>query len=82
MNLEQEVLAIVADALGQPAGSPALHRGTALLGAHPDFTSMAVLAVLTGLEERLGLALDEVLVAEDFGTVGRLIDTVAAHQGR
>ena len=46
---------------------------TELFGALPEFDSMAVANLLTGLEERLGVLIeDDDVEAEDFATFGRL----------
>ena len=82
MNLEREVVSILEEAMGLPEGRSGLSRQTALLGAHPDFTSMSVVAVLTALEARLGMVLDEELGAAEFTSVGTLVDAVAAAMPR
>ena len=49
-------------------------RDTALFGALPEFDSMAVANLLTGLEERLGVLIeDDDVEAEDFATFGKLL---------
>ena len=49
-------------------------EGTALFGALPEFDSMAVANLLTGLEERLGILIeDDDVEAEDFATFGQLL---------
>ncbi len=50
---------------------------TPLLGNFPEFDSMAIVSVLTGLEEQFGFAVDDdELDAEVFATVGNLIEFV------
>lgn len=57
-------------------------RNTPLLGAVPELDSMAVVALLTTLEERLGVILpDDAIDASAFATVGALADFVAAQRG-
>lgn len=52
-------------------------RGTALLGAIPEFDSMAVVSLLTALEDHFGIVVDDDEInAEMFETVGRLCDFV------
>jgi acyl carrier protein len=47
---------------------------TPLLGALPELDSMAVVTVLTELEERLGIEVpDDEISAETFGTFGSLV---------
>ena len=48
-----------------------------LLGDMPEFDSMAVVSVLTGLEEHFGIMIDDDEVdASIFETVGTLVDFV------
>lgn len=50
---------------------------TALLGAIAEFDSMAVLAVITTLEDQLGIAVDDdEISAEVFETFGALLSFV------
>jgi acyl carrier protein len=50
---------------------------TELFGALPEFDSMAVANLLTGIEERLGILIeDDDVEAEDFMTFGRLHSAV------
>ena len=50
-----------------------------LLGAVPEFDSMAVVTVLTMVEEEFGIEIDDDDVSADvFETVGTLADFVAA----
>lgn len=49
-----------------------------LLGALPELDSFAAAAVITGLEERFGLQLDDELDADAFATVGTLLARVAS----
>jgi len=57
-------------------------RDTALLGALPELDSMAVVSLITALEEQLGLVVDDDDIDGDtFATVGSLADFVAARLG-
>ncbi|HTZ81324.1 MAG TPA: phosphopantetheine-binding protein [Stellaceae bacterium] len=50
-----------------------LEAGTGLFGAIPEFDSMAVVQVITGLEEQFGITIeDDEITAEIFETVGSL----------
>jgi acyl carrier protein len=52
---------------------------TELFGALPEFDSMAVANLLTGIEERLGILIeDDDVEAEDFMTFGRLLSATQA----
>mgnify|MGYP006303387143 CR=1 FL=1 len=54
-----------------------LTRDAQLFGAIPEFDSMAVVNVVTALEERLEIVFeDEEITAEAFATVGSLTDLV------
>jgi acyl carrier protein len=49
-----------------------------LLGAMPEFDSMAVVSLITALEERYGFSVDDDEISgETFETVGSLADFVA-----
>jgi acyl carrier protein len=53
-------------------------RDTALLGSVPEFDSMAVVSVITAIEDNFGFIVDDDEVsAELFETVGNLYDFVA-----
>ena len=52
-------------------------RETGLLGNIPEFDSMAVVAVITALEDDFGIELDDdEISAEIFETLGSLLDFV------
>ncbi|NVJ59136.1 MAG: acyl carrier protein [Gammaproteobacteria bacterium] len=54
-----------------------LDESTALLGNFPEFDSMAIVSVITSLEETFGfIADDDDLTAEVFETIGSLVDFV------
>ncbi|HET9356193.1 MAG TPA: phosphopantetheine-binding protein [Sphingomicrobium sp.] len=71
--------ALLADTLGlAPARVAAFTPGTALFGSLPEFDSMAVANLLTGIEERFHLIIeDDDAEAEDFLTYGSLAAFVA-----
>ncbi len=53
-------------------------RDTPLLGAVPELDSMAVVSLITSLEERFGISIDDDEIdASIFGSVGSLADFVA-----
>jgi len=55
-----------------------LNASSPLLGAIPEFDSMAVVTVLTLIEEEFGIEIqDDEVSAEIFATVGSLSDFVA-----
>ncbi len=70
--------ALLREVLGLKADTP-LTAETALLGSLPEFDSMAVLSVLTRLEEHYGISIaDDDISAEIFETVGSLLAFVQA----
>ena len=73
-DLEQTLRAMLADGLGIDQRRVAgFDDETQLFGALPEFDSMAVATLLTGLEERLGILIeDDDVDAADFATFGSL----------
>jgi acyl carrier protein len=69
---------LLADVLGLPERRVAEFNGaTHLFGALPEFDSMAVANLLTEMEERLDILIeDDEVEAEDFMTYGRLLHFV------
>ena len=65
---------LLAETLGlERAAVAAFEENTELFGALPEFDSMAVAHLLTAMEERLGIEIeDDAVEAEDFMTFGRL----------
>ena len=54
-----------------------MRRDSPLLGAIPELDSMAVVAVITTIEERFGISVaDDELDASNFETIGALTDFV------
>lgn len=79
MNVQQEVLALLDEILSLKGRSADFDAATPLLGAIPELDSMAVVAVITALEERFGFAVeDDEIDGSTFATVGALVDFVAA----
>lgn len=57
-------------------------ESTRLLGEIPELDSMAVLSVLTGLEEHFGIVVeDDDVSAESFESVGNLVSLVVEKLG-
>lgn len=77
MNIQQEILAILDEALSLKGRAGQFSRDTVLLGALPELDSMAVLAVISLLEERFGMAIgDDEIDGSTFASVGALVDFV------
>ena len=71
MNVTATVLRVLDDALNLQGRALAFDRNTPLLGALPELDSMAVLALITGLENQFGIAFqDDQLDGAAFATVG------------
>lgn len=78
MNVTDQVLHVLDEALGLQGRALGFDRSTPLLGALPELDSMAVLALISGLESHFGIAFeDEDLNGAVFATVGSLCDLVA-----
>ncbi|MEA1071367.1 phosphopantetheine-binding protein [Sphingomonas sp. LY29] len=74
-DVDVTLRALLADTLGLSESRIASFDGeTELFGALPEFDSMAVAHLLTGIEERLAVVIDDDDVeAEDFASYGRLL---------
>lgn len=77
MDHLQDVLSVLDDTLQLQGRSAGFDRSTPLLGALPELDSMAVLALLNGLEAHFGIAFaDDQLSGARFATVGSLCELV------
>lgn len=77
MNLTEQVLHALDNALSLQGRAAGFTRETPLLGALPELDSMAVLALLTGLENHFGVTFsDDDVNGSVFATVGSLSDLV------
>ncbi len=73
MNVDDEVLKILRSTLGLAASSLALGPDSPLLGSIPELDSMAVVAILTAVEEKFGVSIDDDEVdGRTFATVSSL----------
>lgn len=74
-----KVLRVIDEVLSLNGRTASFNRNTPLLGAIPELDSMAVVSLLTTLEERFGLIIDDDdLDGRTFATVGTLTDFVEA----
>jgi acyl carrier protein len=75
VQVEATLRAVLADVLGlDPARVARFTEATPLFGALPEFDSMAVAGLLTELEERLGILIEDHEVdAEMMETFGSLL---------
>ena len=78
MNLTQEVLRVLDEVLSLNGRSASFTRDTPLLGAIPELDSMAVVSLITSLEDQFGLVVDDDDIdGSTFATVGSLADFVS-----
>ena len=81
-SVSDEVIQVLRDALRIGARADGMSATTPLLGAIPELDSMAVVSVITALEERYGIAFDDDEISGDaFETVGSLAALVEAKLG-
>jgi acyl carrier protein len=77
MAIFEETLDILDRTLSLGGRARRFSRETRLLGSLPELDSMAVVAIITGLEERFGFeVLDEEISADTFESVGSLVQLV------
>ncbi|MDH0867773.1 acyl carrier protein [Roseateles aquatilis] len=77
MNTQQHLLAILDDVLSLEGRAKDFTVDTALLGAIPELDSMAVVSLITALEEQFGIVVDDDEIdGATFATVGALLDFV------
>jgi acyl carrier protein len=73
LNVQQEVLRILDEVLSLGGRAKAFTPDTPLLGAIPELDSMAVVTLITTLEEQLGIIVDDDDIdGATFETVGSL----------
>lgn len=79
LDTETEVVKVLDEVLRLGDRAAALGRDTALLGAIPELDSMAVVSILTLIEERFGVIVeDDEMDGAVFATVGSLADFLRA----
>jgi acyl carrier protein len=77
MDIKSEVLALLDEVLSLKGRSASFTLDTALLGAIPELDSMAVVALITSMEERFGFIVeDDEIDGAAFASVGTLVDFV------
>ena len=73
MDMLREVLVLLDSTLNLNGRGRAFTRDTALLGAVPELDSMGVVALITAMEDRLGVTVeDDEIDGSTFATVGAL----------
>jgi acyl carrier protein len=75
MSLQNQVIDILSQVLQLNADTVGkMNTASPLLGAIPEFDSMAVVSIITALEDRFGFAVDDDEIdAAVFETVGSLL---------
>ena len=82
IQIEKEVLAILHAVLGRDAGN-AIDESSPLLGSVAELDSMAVVSILTSIEDRFGFSVaDDEVEAATFASVGSLGEFVRAKLAR
>ena len=78
MNTTEDVLRILDEVLSLNGRTSSFSRDTPLLGAIPELDSMAVVTLITTLEEQFGLVVDDDDIdGSTFATVGSLADFIS-----
>jgi acyl carrier protein len=82
MDPTPDVLKTLDEVLSLGGRAQAYTRDTPLLGAVPELDSMAVVSLITSLEERFGITVDDDEIdGATFESVGSLVDFVASKLG-
>jgi acyl carrier protein len=83
-DTDQTLRAVLQDVLGlSPARVAKFHADTGLFGHLPELDSMAVAGLLTEIEDRLGIVIeDDEVDGEMLGSYGALLAFVEAKRGR
>ena len=77
MEVTKEVLRILDEVLSLNGRVASFTQDTPLLGAIPELDSMAVVTLITTLEEQFGLVIDDDDIdGATFATVGSLVEFV------
>ena len=82
MDIQTALVGILDEVLGLKGRVAGFTAETQLLGAIPELDSMAVVAIITTVEEHFGVFVeDEEITGEDFATVGTLVSFVERLHG-
>jgi acyl carrier protein len=77
LNTQSEVAQVLDTVLGLGGRAARFNLQTPLLGAVPELDSMAVVALLTMIEERFGIVIeDDEIDSQTFATLGNLVEFV------
>jgi acyl carrier protein len=79
LDIKPEILSLLDEILSLNGRAATFKEDTALLGVLPELDSMAVVALITGMEERFGITVDDDEIdGATFATVGSLIEFIQA----
>lgn len=79
MNTLEDVLQMLDDVLGLNGRALAFQPDTPLLGALPELDSMAVVSLVTAMEDRFDIAVsDDEISGDTFASVKSLVDYVTS----
>jgi acyl carrier protein len=82
LDIQTEVLRILDSVLSLNGRTQGFDAATPLLGAVPEFDSMAVVTLITTIEEQFGITVDDDEISGDvFATVGSLTEFVTQKLG-
>jgi acyl carrier protein len=82
MNIRNEVLSIIDEVLSLKGRAIAFADDTPLLGAIPELDSLAVVTLITTLEERFGISVDDDEIdGATFASVAALVGFVSEKLG-
>lgn len=83
MTVLEDVKALLGQTLQLGDKTKRFDRATGLFGSIPEFDSMAVVTVVTAIEDRFGITIeDDEITAEIFETVGSLTRFIEGKTGR
>lgn len=78
MDVTRETLTVLDEVLSLGGRTATYTRDTHLLGAIPELDSMAVVTLITSIEERFGVTIeDDDIDGATFANVGSLVDFIA-----
>ena len=78
MDATQEVIRLLDDVLSLGGRASSFTRATPLLGSVAELDSMAVVSLITAMEEQFGIVIDDDDIdGHTFATVGTLTDFVS-----
>lgn len=78
MSIQAQMLTLLDDVLALGGRAQGFQRATPLLGSLPELDSMAVVQLITALEQTFGITVDDDDIdGSTFATVGSLVDFVA-----